>query len=154
MSNVRARLLLAGMVGLAACARRDEVGAHGRAGDLDVRHAVAWGAADVHAVTVGLEVENRGDVADTLIALTSGLGAATLHAEVPGTGMRPMPVLPLPRRSSIRLGKGLHIMVQDLSRAPAPGDTIPLSLRFVHAGTLDLRVPVLRYSEAIDAVGE
>ena len=154
MSNVRAVLLAVGITVLAACARRNEAGAHGRVGDIDVRHAVAWGAADVHAVTVGLEIGNRGDGADTLIALTSPLGAATLHTEVPGEGMRPTPVLPLPRRSSTRLGKGVHVMIQDLARAPTAGDTIPLSLRFVRAGTLELRVPVLRYSEAVAAVGE
>ena len=121
---------------------------------MAVTHAVAWGAADVKAVTVGMEINNQGDVTDTLVAVTSPAGAAMLHTEVPGQGMRPVPVLPLPRRSAIRIGRGLHIMVEGLPDTPATGATIPLTLRFARAGPMELSIPVLRYSEALTALGE
>ena len=115
---------------------------------------MAVSAADVKAATVGMEIGNEGDVADTLIAITSTAGAAMLHTEVTGLGMRPVPVLPLPPRGSTRIGRGLHVMVESLKNAPATGSSIPLTLRFARAGAMELSVPVLRYSEALTALGE
>ena len=62
--------------------------------------------------------------------------------------------LPLPRRSAIRIGRGLHVMIEGLQATPAPGKVIPLTLRFAHAGPMELSIPVLRYSEALTALGE
>lgn len=138
----------------AACARAPDVGASGHHGSLRVVHAVAWGAAGVKAATVGMEISNQGDVADTLIAVTSASGAAALHTEVAGQGMRPVPVLPLPPRGTIRIGRGLHVMVESLKDAPATGTSIPLTLRFARGGAIELSVPVLRYTEALTALGE
>ena len=157
MGNQDTRVLgivLAGCGVLAACARPADIGARGSAGDVGVRHAVAWSAADVKAATVGMEISNDGRVTDTLIAITSSAGSATLHTEVPGQGMRPVAGLPLPPRETIRIGRGLHVMVESLKDAPAPGGMIPLTLRFAHAGAIDVSVPVLRYSEALTALGE
>ena len=153
---VRARRLAIGSLGLlaVACSRPSDIGAHGAAGSLRVTHAVAWSAADVKAATVGMEISNGGDASDTLIAVTSPAGAAMLHTEVAGQGMRPVPVLPLAPRGSIRIGRGLHIMVESLKESPATGSTIPLTLRFARAGAVDLSVPVLRYSEALTALGK
>ena len=147
-------MLVAGFVLAAGCARPHDAGARASAGAMAVTHAVAWGAADVKAVTVGMEINNRGDVDDTLVAVTSPAGNATLHTEAPGRGMRPIPTLPLPRRSAIRIGRGLHIMVEGLPDTPATGATIPLTLRFARAGPMELSIPVLRYSEALTALGE
>jgi len=138
----------------AGCARPPDAGARGSAADITVTHAVAWSAADVKAATVGMEISNQGDVADTLVGVTSPAGAATLHTEVPGQGMRPIPALPLPRRSSIRIGRGLHLMVEGLRESPPVGTTIPVTLRFARAGAMALSIPVLRYSEALTALGE
>jgi copper(I)-binding protein len=150
-----ARILLATSLVLGTgCARPPDIGARGSIGSISVTRAVAWGAADVKAATVGMEINNTGDVTDTLIAVTSPAGAAMLHTEVPGQGMAMVPVLPLPRRSAIRIGRGLHVMIENLQAIPAAGTTIPVTLRFARAGTIDLSVPVLRYSEALTALGE
>jgi hypothetical protein len=147
-------MMAAGFLFLCGCARRSDAGATGRAGDIEVTHAVAWGAADVKAATVGMEIRNDGDVTDTLVAVTSPAGNATLHTEAPGQGMRPIAGLPLPRRSAIRIGRGLHVMIEGLPEAPAAGKTIPVTLRFAHSGPMELAIPVLRYSEALTALGE
>jgi copper(I)-binding protein len=139
---------------LVACSRPAGAGANGTSGSIRVTHAVAWTAAGVKAATVGMEIGNQGDVPDTLIAVTSPAGAATLHSEVAGQGMRPIPVLPLAPRGSARIGRGLHVMVEDMKEAPVTGGTIPVTLRFARAGAMDLSVPVLRYSEALSALGE
>lgn len=153
--NLTGRILIAGYcLGAAACARPADVGARGTTGSISVRHAVAWSAADVKAATVGMEISNAGDATDTLVAVTSTAGAATLHTEVAGQGMRPVPALPLARRGAVRIGRGLHVMIESLQEAPATGSTIPLTLRFARGGAIELSVPVLRYSEALTALGE
>ena len=150
----RGLALAAWVVLSAGCARPADIGARGSAGAIAVSHAVAWGVADVKAVTVGMEISNEGEVADTLVAVTSPAGGATLHTEVPGQGMRPISVLPLPRRSAIRIGRGLHVMIESLQKVPAVGATIPVTLRFAGAGAMELSVPVMQYSEALSALGE
>lgn len=149
---VRSLMISAGL--LAGCARPADVGATGSSGSIAVMHAVAWSAAGVMAATVGMEISNQGDVTDSLIAVTSPAGNATLHSEVPGQGMRPVPVLPLPPRGTIRIGRGLHVMIEGLKEAPATGSTIPVTLRFSSGGAIELAVPVLRYTEALSALGE
>src|SRR4029077_882806 len=104
------------------------VGAHGTIGDVSVSHAVAWGAADVKAATIGMEIHNAGDAADTLVGVTAAAGDATLHNEAPGQGMHPIPVVPLERKGSLRFGRGLHVMVTDLPKSPVAGDSVRLTL--------------------------
>jgi copper(I)-binding protein len=147
-------LVLAGWLLVAACSRSADVGARASSGAIRVRHAVAWSTADVKSATVGMEIGNEGDKPDTLVGVTSRAGAAMLHTEVTGQGMRPVPVLPLPPRGTIRIGRGLHVMVESLQEVPATGTTIPLTLRFARAGAVELSVPVMRYTEALSALGE
>jgi hypothetical protein len=45
---------------------------------------------------------------------------------------------------------GYHLMLHGLRHAVAAGDTLTLRLRFSGAGELVVRVPVLRYSEAVE----
>jgi copper(I)-binding protein len=125
-----------------------------RAGGGAGNHARCAGAADVKAVTVGMKISNQGDVADTLVAVTSPAGSAMLHTEVPGRGMRPIGARSLPPRSAIRIGRGLHVMVEGMPDVPAAGATIPVTLRFARAGSMELSIPVLRCSEALTALGE
>ncbi len=146
--------MLACLLPSLGCRREVDAGARGTSGPISVKHAVAWSAADVKAVTIGMEIGNDGDAVDTLVGVTSPLGAAMLHTEVPGEGMRPVPALPLQRHTSIRIGRGLHVMVESLQKTPSAGATIPITLRFARAGAIDLSVPVLKYSDALTALGE
>jgi copper(I)-binding protein len=50
-------------------------------------------------------------------------------------------------------GRTVHVMVEDLTSAIPVGSTLPLELRFARAGTLRVDVPVLRFSEALTALG-
>jgi copper(I)-binding protein len=45
-------------------------------------------------------------------------------------------------------------MLTEMPDHPKPGQTVPVTLRFARAGALDLAVPVLRYSDALEALGE
>jgi copper(I)-binding protein len=139
---------------VSACGGGGGSGAHGEIGDITVSRAVAWSAADIKGATIGMEIHNAGDAADTLVGVSAAVGDATLHSEAPGQGMQPVPLVPLERKGSLRFGRGLHVMVTDLPKSPAPGDSVRLTLRFARAGALDLNVPVLKYSAALTALGE
>ena len=144
-------MLLAGA--LVACGSNSR-GVSGTVGELRIRHAVAWTAGDVKGASIGLEIENRSDDVDTLVAVTSPRGNAVVHMERPGGGMEPMAVVPLPRHVGTRLGRGLHIMVSEMPERPKVGETVSVTLRFARAGALDLQVPVLKYSDAQEVLGE
>ncbi len=140
---------------LAACGGGGGSGASASAGDLRVLHAVAWTApGEVKGATIGLEIRNGGDVADTLVGVTSSAGSATLHVESPGSGMRPVPAIQLPPRMATRLGRGLHVMLSEMTAQPKPGEELPLTLRFSGGAAFDLRVPVMRYPDALGILGE
>ena len=144
-------IVLAGV--LAGCGSAGS-GASGSVGGLQVRHAVAWTAGDVKGASIGLEVENRSDHADTLVAVTAARGNAVVHLERPGGGMEPMGAVPLPRHVGTRMGRGLHVMVTEMPAQPKAGETIAVTLRFARAGALDLEVPVVKYGDAMKLLGE
>ncbi len=60
---------------------------------------------------------DRGDVA--------GRGGDAAHRSCRGRACAPCPCLPLPPRASIRIGRGLHVMVENLKDAPATGNYDP-----------------------------
>lgn len=137
---------------LAGC-RRAEVGATARAGDVTVRRAVAWTMGEVHSATVGFELDVSGG-ADTIVGIASSAGRAGLHATKTATsGMQEIPALPLTPGRTMVDGREVHVMVQDMSADIPVGGTLPLELRFARAGTVSLEVPVLRFSEALTALG-
>jgi copper(I)-binding protein len=150
---VKATTLILCAGALAACGS-DSRGVSGTAGELHIRHAVAWTAGDVKGASMGLEIDNRSDAVDTLVAVTSPRGNAVVHMERPGGGMEPVAVVPLPRHMGTRLGRGLHVMVTEMPEQPKAGETVPVTLRFARAGALDLQVPVLKYSDALGDLGE
>jgi copper(I)-binding protein len=137
---------------LAGCGG-DAVGAEAEAGGVRVRRAVAWTMEEAKAATVGFEL--RSADADTLIAVTSPAGRAVLHETLRGDrhGMHEIPSLPLPAGRTMVDGRSVHLMVQDLATNVPVGGTLPIELRFARAGTLRLDVPVLRFSEALTALG-
>ena len=80
---------------LAACGGGTGGGASASAGDIQVLHAVAWTApGEVKGATIGLEIRNDGDAADTLVAVTSSAGAASpapLDVVIAGPAPTPTP---------------------------------------------------------------
>lgn len=145
--------MLAVLTGALVACGAGSKGASASLGSLHIRHAVAWTSGDVKGASIAFEVENRSDRADTLVAVTSPRGNAVLHVERPGGGMQPVQVLPLPRHMATRLGHGLHVMVSEMAEQPKVGQVVPVTLRFANGGALDLEVPVLRFTEAMDILG-
>jgi copper(I)-binding protein len=140
------------LLAFASC-KRDAVGARGEVGSVRVSRAVAWTMEEVRSATVGFELRSTG--VDTLVAVTSPAGRAALHETMRDGrhGMHEVASLPLPSGRTMVDGRSVHVMVEDLATGIPVGGTLPMELRFARAGTLRLDVPVLRFSEALTALG-
>jgi len=137
-------------------------GAPGSVPSAAVTVADAYAAEPLSRETgaVYLTIENAGSRPDTLLGASTPIAAMThLHRMAgPGTAqMRSQEVAEVPAGGSLRLRPGgLHLMLLSLTSQPRAGDTIDLTLRLQHAGTLAVRVPVVSYLEVGEraAVGE
>jgi copper(I)-binding protein len=144
--------LCAILLALTGCGR-EAVGARAEIGGVRVSRAVAWTMDEARSATVGFELQLT--EADTLVAVSSTAGRAALHETMRGGqhGMHEVPSLPLlPGRTMVD-GRTVHVMVEDLTSVIPVGGILPMELRFARAGTLRVDVPVLRFSEALTALG-
>jgi copper(I)-binding protein len=97
-----------------------------------------------------LHVANRGALADTLLGVTSPEADSVVLHTMAGGQMQAVPALPVAAGETVRLGPGsYHLMLEGLHRPLGVGDSVTLLLRFAMAGEMRLRVPVLRYSDAV-----
>jgi copper(I)-binding protein len=147
----RAALVITLLVG--ACRAQPGVGGTAEQAGVTVRRAVAWGTPGVAGASAGLELTLA--AADTLVALRTPQGTAAVHASKHEGqhGMFPTGPLPLPAGRTLIDGAEHHVMIEDLPAPLRPGDSLALELRFVRAGAVTVVVPVLRYSDALAALG-
>ena len=150
MSRVARGVLALALLPTVTACPGGEVGATAQAGDVTVRSAVAWTMGEAHSATAGFELTVAG-VGDTLVAVSSPAGRAGLHA-TQGT-MRPIAALPLGVGRTMVDGRAVHVMVQDMPADIPVGGTLPLELHFARAGRVTMALPVLRFSEALTALG-
>ena len=93
-------------------------------------------------------VTDTGDQADVLVSATSTPAAQdALMSETTANGAETMTAvaggLPIPAHGHVTLGPdGYHLMLTNPATALEQGDTVTLALRFEHAGTVTLKVPV------------
>lgn len=99
---------------------------------------------------VYMTLENEADEADTLVgAWTDAARTVTAHETVHDgdvVRMRPLQdgiAVPAHGRATLEPG-GMHLMLKDLQRDLATGDTLGLVLRFENYGNLAVDVPVRR----------
>lgn len=85
---------------------------------------------------------------DTLISVQSDVAQLveiheSYELEEGMMGMREVPELEIPAQSTIRLQQGgLHIMLIQVTRTLADGDTFALSLNFAGAGEKTVEIPI------------
>jgi len=96
-------------------------------------------------------IANRGDVADTLASTETPVAGASMHVTVDHASvqmMMPIPSFALPAKSFVRFAPGSrHIMLEGLTRPFAPGDTVPLTFVFRHAGRVGVTARVVAYEQ-------
>lgn len=105
-----------------------------------------------------LTVADRGGAGDALVgAATDAARRVELHRSVEeGSRVRMEPVaeMPVPARGELRLRPGgWHLMLHDLARPLAPGDTLEVELRFRAAGVVRARALVVSYAELESRLG-
>ncbi|MCZ8203016.1 copper chaperone PCu(A)C [Gemmatimonas sp.] len=111
--------------------------------------SAAWARPADSGATGGayFTIVNADSVATALVAVTStAAAAAEVHESMQHDGMAHMmarAAVPIaPRDSLVMLPGGVHVMLLQLTRALAVGDTVPLTLRFAAGDSLVVRVPV------------
>ena len=133
-------------LGAAATASADDV----IAGDLTI--SGAWTrATPPGAPTAGgyLTITNKGSSDDTLVAVASPAAATSeLHQMAMDNGVMTMRALPdgivIPAGQSVTLAPdGYHVMLVTLAAPLKVGATVPLTLTFAHAGSVEVNLPVL-----------
>jgi copper(I)-binding protein len=114
----------------------------------------AWARATKTANgAVYLTLTNHGTVDDRLVAVsTPAANKAELHTTLVDQGvmkMRPIDAVPVKAGGMAEFKpEGKHIMLLGLKHPLVPGDTIPLTLTFEKAGTVDTMVKVMKKGHA------
>lgn len=141
-SFVRILCVVLGLAALPLAARAQDV----QSGDLTVSHAWARGTATEGAAF--LTVTNIGTEADRLVGASTPVAArAELHSHMMEDGvmkMRPVDGIDVPAHGVAELKPGaFHVMLIGLKEPLPEGKTIPLTLRFAHAGEVTVNVMVM-----------
>mgnify|MGYP003525683694 FL=1 len=137
---------------LPGCRRAPEVtGASAAVGDVTIRDGVAWGLASSRSSTIGFRASAA--VADTLIAVESPDGLATLHTTLDGR-MVDLAALPVAGGATEVLGGGgAHIMLTEATHGYAAGDSVRIVLQWARSGRVAFSVPLRNYSDASGLLG-
>ena len=93
---------------------------------------------------------------DRLVAATTPRAAMTqIHVAVAAdgaVGMRETPAVDVPARAQVAFAPhGTHLMLMGLSRPLVAGERFPLTLRFEHAGPVEVSVAVRSPADAAPA---
>lgn len=94
-----------------------------------------------------MTLETTGEEPDRLVASSSPVAEqAALHSHAMDGGvarMRPVDAVEVaPGAPTVLAPGGLHIMLIGLKQKLAPGDSVPLTLVFEHAGAITIEAPV------------
>ena len=97
-------------------------------------------------------IRNISDKPDTLVSVESSIAkSAMIHGSMEpegATGMARIERLPIPPGQEVTLKPGgTHLMLEQLSRLPKPGERWPVTLIFSRAGRVNLELPVRAYNE-------
>lgn len=141
MRLILAALASAALAGLSASAHDYA------AGDLHIEHP--WASPPLAGQNRGaayLVIENHGDAPDRLLAASSEVATAELHASVMDGDVARMAArdtveIPAHGTATFEPG-GLHIMLMNIDRPLAPDDSFPMTLTFERAGDVEVDVHV------------
>ena len=148
MSNTLLRhVIVIGAVicGLAGLAWAEPMATVGTIAVHDAWVRASLGQTGTSAAYMTLEASN--DQGDRLVAAASPVAArAEFHTHIVDGGvarMRPVAAIEIaPGAPTVLQPGGLHIMLIGLGEKLVEGNTLPLSLTFEHAGSIELEVPI------------
>lgn len=144
-------LALAAVLLSLAPAAADDPKPGGRAtiGAIVVEGAWVRGAPPGAPVAAGyLTVTNTGEAAERLVGGSVPFAdRVEIHEMTMADGMMRMTEIPgglriAPGESEELAPGGTHLMFMDLTEAPAPGETVPVTLEFAEAGAVTVEMPV------------
>ena len=148
-------LLLATLAGLPALAA-----AHGHDDGGALHIDAPWSREmppTAPTAAVYFTVRNEGAADRLLGAATPAAGKAELHEHLHQNGlmkMQQVTAVDIPANGSVAFAPmGYHVMLFDLPKQHADGERFPLTLRFEHAGEVQVEVPVLRDPPASQGQG-
>jgi cytochrome oxidase Cu insertion factor (SCO1/SenC/PrrC family)/copper(I)-binding protein len=127
-------------------------------GGLIVTQAVVAEPASQDEAAAYLTLKNDTPQADTIVAIAADLAVrGEIHETMAEGEMRHMmstPSLAIPARTETKLAPGgTHVMLMQLRKKLAPGDTVKLFLSLARAGALEVAAPVVPYAELEKALG-
>jgi periplasmic copper chaperone A len=153
LSRRRGALALAAILSLGGAAVGDPTAAADEVAIHDAWARASLGRTRTSAAYMTLEV--TGERVDRLIAAASpDAETAELHTHLMDGGiarMRPVGAIEIaPGAPTVLEPGGLHIMLTGLRRELVAGETLPLSLTFERAGTIELEVPIKGMAQSMD----
>ena len=139
-------LLACAVLALAACGSDGGGATPAEAsGSLRVLDATVDAPANPKVAAMRLVVDNGTATDDLLVGASSpDAESVTIHRSVVDSAGRAVmveaPAVPIAARSTVRFDPGgLHVMLTGLRRTLEVGDTVPVTLRFRHAGAVRVR---------------
>ncbi len=140
----RLQLLTLSLLLVIACSPKPPIA---RVGDIALLTAYAHpNAGDAGAAYVRLT--NTGSAADTLVGVQGPDSSTAMLMGTSGGHMEAASVIVLPPGETVEMiPGGMHVMFSGLTRDYSIGDTLRVTLRFAHAGTLAVAAPVVPFGE-------
>jgi len=117
----------------------------------DIKIEIPWAKPSLKGVPNGaayMTITNRGETDDTLLAAAADVSSAVeLHTMSMTDGVMRMRQLeggvPLPAGETVKLEPGgLHVMFIGLKQTLTAGESVPVTLTFEQAGTLEIEVNI------------
>jgi hypothetical protein len=120
-------------------------------GNIRITDGFAYSPITQESGAAYFTIRNTGDKPDTLVSVTSPIAkSAMIHGTMQsgGAGMAMIERLPIPPGEEVTLKPGgTHLMFEQLSQLPKPGERMPVTLIFSRSGRITLQLPVRAYNE-------
>ena len=149
-SAVTARTLFASAALALAAGCHASRGGSAVLGDLTVSHAVVPVPASRAEASVFMVIANRSGERVTLAGVTTPDAESVRLDRDIGGQMQTVPGIDIPAGGRLRMVPGsYHLMLVNVGKSLALGDTVTLHLSFEPNGALTVRAPLLTYTDAI-----
>lgn len=121
-------------------------------GNIRITDGFAYSPITEESGAAYFTIRNTSDKPDTLLSVASPIAkSAVIHGTMQSEGAAGMAMierLPVPPGEEVVLKPGgTHLMLEQLSQLPKPGERMPVTLIFSRAGTVTLQLPVRAYNE-------